>query len=59
MQNARPKAGRVRFHACQSANLLIGSSALTGTFLQAMYKAETITALIAYPSVPKFTPKPA
>jgi hypothetical protein len=38
---------------------LIGSSALTGTFLQAMYKAETITALIAYPSVPKFTPKPA
>ncbi|MDE5444065.1 MFS transporter [Bradyrhizobium sp. CSA207] len=34
--------------------LLIGSSALTGIFLYAMYKAETITMLIAYQSVVYF-----
>ncbi|UPK39942.1 MFS transporter [Bradyrhizobium sp. 186] len=34
--------------------LLIGSSALTGIFLYAMYKAETITMLIAYQSLVYF-----
>ena len=34
--------------------LLIGSSALTGIFLYAMYKAETLSALIAYQSLVYF-----
>ncbi|WP_082070394.1 MFS transporter [Bradyrhizobium sp. LTSP885] len=34
--------------------LLIGSSALTGVFLYAMYKSETITALIVYQSLVYF-----
>jgi len=42
------------FFAEREKYLLIGSSALTGIFLYAMYKAETITALIVYQSVVYF-----
>ena len=42
------------FFAEREKYLLIGSSALTGIFLYAMYKAETITVLIAYQSLVYF-----
>lgn len=42
------------FFAEREKYLLIGSSALTGIFLYAMYKAETITMLIVYQSVVYF-----
>jgi sugar phosphate permease len=42
------------FFAEREKYLLIGSSALTGIFLYAMYKSETLTALIAYQSVVYF-----
>lgn len=42
------------FFAEREKYLLIGSSALTGIFLYAMYKAETITMLILYQSVVYF-----
>ena len=42
------------FFAEREKYLLIGSSALTGIFLYAMFKAETITALIIYQSVVYF-----
>ncbi|WP_027553664.1 MFS transporter [Bradyrhizobium sp. Cp5.3] len=43
-----------RFFAEREKYLLIGSSALTGIFLYAMYKAETVSALIIYQSVVYF-----
>jgi sugar phosphate permease len=42
------------FFAEREKYLLIGSSALTGIFLYAMYKAETITVLIVYQSLVYF-----
>jgi MFS family permease len=42
------------FFAEREKYLLIGSSALTGIFLYAMYKSETITALIVYQSIVYF-----
>ncbi|MBR0796810.1 MFS transporter [Bradyrhizobium jicamae] len=42
------------FFAEREKYLLIGSSALTGLFLYAMYKSETITALIVYQSLVYF-----
>ncbi|WP_245322168.1 MFS transporter [Bradyrhizobium sp. LTSPM299] len=42
------------FFAEREKYLLIGSSALTGIFLYAMYKSETITALILYQSLVYF-----
>ena len=42
------------FFAEREKYLLIGSSALTGVFLYAMYKSETITALIVYQSLVYF-----
>ena len=42
------------FFAEREKYLLIGSSALTGIFLYAMYKAETITMLIVYQSLVYF-----
>ena len=43
-----------RFFAEREKYLLIGSSALTGVFLYAMFKSETITALIIYQSLVYF-----
>ncbi len=40
-----------RFFAEREKNLLIGSSFLTGVFLYAMFKSQTITALIIYESL--------
>lgn len=45
---------RATFFAEREKYLLVGSSALTGTFLYAMYKVETITVLIVYQSLVYF-----